>query len=70
MKRRRLKKRYGRAMKVIGYQVLVFNSGASHPETVASTKTEAQAERLRAHFEHQARERGWNKRVEIRPVRR
>jgi hypothetical protein len=57
-------------MKVIGYQVLVFNSGASHPETVAPTKTEAQAERLRAHYESQARERGWNKRVEIRPVRR
>jgi hypothetical protein len=65
-----LKRRYGHAMKTIGYQVLVFNSGASYPETVTSTKTEAQAERLRAHFEHQARERGWNKRVEIRPVRR
>jgi hypothetical protein len=56
-------------VKTIGYQVLVFNSGASHPEIVAPTKTEAQAERLREHYERQARERGWNKRVEIRPVR-
>lgn len=56
-------------MKTIGYQVLVFNEGATVPETVAPTRTEAQAERLRAHYERQATDHGWNKRVEIRPVR-
>ena len=67
--RRALKRRYGRSMKTIGYQVLVFNSGASHPETVVNAPTEAQAERYRAHYERQATQHGWNKRVEIRPVR-
>ena len=52
-----------------GYQVLVFNHGSSHPETVARVNTEAEAERLKDHYEKQANQRGWNKRVEIRPVR-
>ena len=72
MKRSRkgLRRRYGHAMKTIGYQVLVFNSGASHPETVVNTPTEAQAERYRAHYERQAAQHGWHKHIEIRPVRK
>ena len=61
--------RHGAADGGNGYQVLVFNSGASHPETVVNAPTEAQAERYRAHYERQATQHGWNKRVEIRPVR-
>jgi len=57
------------ARRVIGYQVLVFNQGSSHPEVVAPANTQAEAERLKDHYEKQADRRGWNKRVEIRPVR-
>jgi hypothetical protein len=57
------------ARRAIGYQVLVFNQGSSRPEVVTRVNTEAEAERLKAHYEKQADQRGWNKRVEIRPVR-
>lgn len=62
--------RHGDAMKTIGYQVLVFNEGSSTPETVSRVNTEAEAERLKVHFQRQARQHGWRKNIEIRPVRR